>query len=201
MLQGENSAGGTVVYAQVGARIDDPTSTSEDGSLRLAASIAGLLTNYAYMGANAAATATPGAIGLPLGQLSFPATQNASSDANTLDDYQEAPWSPVLTSSVGSITAQTSAGTYTKIGNRLICDFTCTITTVGTGSGNLTITGLPETSGASSMGYARETVLTGLGYSVSLLSGSTTLSLFRYDNGAASISNTTSYTGSISYRV
>jgi hypothetical protein len=50
--------------------------------------------------------------------ISFPATQSASSDANTLDDYEEGTWTPTL--SAGFSTAPTSysqqSGSYTKIG-------------------------------------------------------------------------------------
>jgi hypothetical protein len=181
MLQGENSAGGTVVYAQVGARIDDPTSTSEDGSLRLAASIAGLLTNYAYMGANAAATATPNAIGLPLGQLSFPATQNASSDANTLDDYKEGTTTPTPTAGSGTFTTVSAALKYTKIGN--LVSFTCviTITDAGTAASSLLLP-LPFTAAASSPGYGRETASTGFGLSVGITGGSASATILKYDN-------------------
>jgi hypothetical protein len=41
--------------------------------------------------------------------ITFPATQSASTDANTLDDYEEGTW----TASYGG---QTNTGTYTKIG-------------------------------------------------------------------------------------
>src|SRR5262245_1079228 len=32
------------------------------------------------------------------GQLPFPALQNSSADANTLDDYEEGTWTPTITS-------------------------------------------------------------------------------------------------------
>jgi len=58
---------------------------------------------------------------LKRGQIKFPATQVASSDANTLDDYEEGTWSPVICQSddisdVLPMHAET-AGNYTKIGN------------------------------------------------------------------------------------
>jgi hypothetical protein len=49
------------------------------------------------------------------GQLQFPAVQNVSSDANTLDDYEEGTWTPVDTSGAG-LTFSTATGVYTKIG-------------------------------------------------------------------------------------
>lgn len=44
--------------------------------------------------------------------ITFPATQSASSDANTLDDYEEGTWTPANP----DITYTTAVGTYTKIG-------------------------------------------------------------------------------------
>ena len=46
--------------------------------------------------------------------ISFPASASASSDANTLDDYEEGTWTPTLTSFGGTNLAAT--GYYTKIG-------------------------------------------------------------------------------------
>lgn len=56
-----------------------------------------------------------------MGQIKFPATQNASDDANTLDDYEEGTWTPIDGSGAG-LTFTTVAGNYTKIGNRIIVD-------------------------------------------------------------------------------
>lgn len=55
----------------------------------------------------------------PFDGIKFPATQSASSDANTLDDYEEGTWTPTLNSftTTGTLTL---TGTYTKVG-RLVC--------------------------------------------------------------------------------
>jgi hypothetical protein len=45
--------------------------------------------------------------------VAFPATQVASADANTLDDYEEGTWTPTAT---GFSTGSGWSGTYTKIG-------------------------------------------------------------------------------------
>ena len=47
--------------------------------------------------------------------ITFPATQSASSDANTLDDYEEGTWTPVDGSGAG-LTFTSASGTYIKIG-------------------------------------------------------------------------------------
>ena len=55
--------------------------------------------------------------------ITFPATQSASSNANTLDDYEEGTYTATLTTNAsGSITLTTSEKTlsYTKIG-RIVC--------------------------------------------------------------------------------
>jgi hypothetical protein len=51
--------------------------------------------------------------GAAAGQIKFPATQNASSDANTLDDYEEGTYSPTCG---GAPTFTKQTGKYIKIG-------------------------------------------------------------------------------------
>ena len=72
--------------------------------------------------------------------ITFPATASASSNANTLDDYEEGTWTPSLG---GNTTySVTPAGTYTKIGRLVTVTFNCQVTTLGTGSAQF-ISGLP----------------------------------------------------------
>jgi hypothetical protein len=63
-------------------------------------------------------TAFPGG-GADGGQMKFPATQNPSSDANTLDDYEEGTFTGTLTGVSGSVTVTVR---YTKIGNKVQLD-------------------------------------------------------------------------------
>jgi len=85
-------------------------------------------------------------IHLTAGQISFPATQSASSDANTLDDYEENTWVPVITPVAGAITSYTiQNAAYTKIGRAVMFNLQFTITDKGTGSGGIIFT-LPFTS-------------------------------------------------------
>jgi hypothetical protein len=60
-----------------------------------------------------------GVVELTSGQLKFPATQSASSDANTLDDYEEGTWTPNQGSGLTVVGAFSSVGRYTKIGNQV----------------------------------------------------------------------------------
>ena len=80
--------------------------------------------------------------------VSFPATQSASSDANTLDDYEEGTWTPTFVSgagSFGSISYQNRSGYYTKIGNLVFVggQFYTSSLAAGTASGQVSIGGLP----------------------------------------------------------
>jgi len=78
------------------------------------------------------------------GGIQFPATQSASADANTLDDYEEGTWTPTL-ANIGTGTYATNTGSYTKIGNRVYLTVVLDINTAGTASGDLQINGFPFT--------------------------------------------------------
>jgi hypothetical protein len=82
--------------------------------------------------------------------VQFPATQVASADANTLDDYEEGSWTPTAFggSSSGTTTYGTRAGRYTKIGNQVTASFFMQVTGM-TGTGVLLIGGQPFTNGGS----------------------------------------------------
>jgi hypothetical protein len=73
--------------------------------------------------------------------ISFPATQSAQSDANTLDDYEEGTWTPVLSGSVSNPTVSYSAqdGKYTKIGNVVYCRLGIDANITIAGSGDLVV--------------------------------------------------------------
>lgn len=75
--------------------------------------------------------------------VTFPATQSDSSDANTLDDYEEGTWTPTDNSGA-SLTFSNVNGTYTKIGNRVIASAFLTYPATASGA-NASITGLPFT--------------------------------------------------------
>ena len=85
--------------------------------------------------------------------IAFPATQSASSNANTLDDYEEGTFTPVVkgTSTAGTVTYVVQIGRYTKIGNRVFFQISVAWNS-GTGTGNLRVDGLPFTN-ASGTGF------------------------------------------------
>jgi hypothetical protein len=79
--------------------------------------------------------------------ITFPATQSASSNANTLDDYEEGTWTGSIAGSTtaGTFTSLTNACSYTKIGRQVTVQYYVQWES-GTGTGNLILTGLPFTS-------------------------------------------------------
>jgi hypothetical protein len=84
------------------------------------------------------------------GQLQFPASQNASSDANTLDDYEEGTWTPILSDGTNNFTMGANQnGRYTKIGRVVHFEAECGTSSIGSASGALKLIGLPFTSASS----------------------------------------------------
>ena len=84
--------------------------------------------------------ATPAASG---SGITFPATQSASSDANTLDDYEEGTWTPTFTLGSGSLTYSNQTGTYTKIGRQVTATFYVVVNVSSSGVSNSGVAGLP----------------------------------------------------------
>lgn len=82
--------------------------------------------------------------------LKFPATQVASSDANTLDDYEEGTWTP----SLGGTASISANGRYRKIGGMCtVWGYIDAVTSIGTGS-TTAISGLPFNSANTGIRYA-----------------------------------------------
>ena len=79
--------------------------------------------------------------------IQFPATAVPSADANTLDDYEEGTWTPVLGGSGGTSGQSygTQTGSYIKIGRQVTCIFHAVLSDKGTITGNLQVQGLPFT--------------------------------------------------------
>ena len=112
--------------------------------------------------------------------ITFPATASASSDANTLDDYEEGTWTPTITSDGGTITSSTfTNGLYTKIGRIVCVSGLVTLTNVGTASGNLQLT-LPIASANDNWGGAGAEILAA-GYQVAVCGSGGKLIIRKYD--------------------
>jgi hypothetical protein len=115
--------------------------------------------------------------------IKFPATQVASADANTLDDYEEGSWSPTVTAGSGSITSYSSTGTYTKIGRVVTISCYIQITNNGTGGSYLNVAGLPFTIGQQGgSGAVRSAAALGTTAAIQAPNGGTSFTIWRYDN-------------------
>ena len=99
------------------------------------------------------------------GQIIFPASQNASADANTLDDYEEGDWTPSVG---GTATYTTQVGKYTKIGRLVVLQCDLLINAIGTGS-QTTITGAPFTSSGTGGGGSVAAYWSGSALSITTL--------------------------------
>ena len=93
---------------------------------------------------------------LTSGQIAFPATQSASANANTLDDYEEGTWTPGIAFGGGAtgVTYGTQTGTYVKVGRLVQFQGRITLTSKGSSTGVATITGLPFTSTTTTSNFA-----------------------------------------------
>lgn len=121
--------------------------------------------------------------GATAGQIKFPATQNASADANTLDDYEEGAWTPTVTSAGGSITSYTSSGQYVKVGKKVTLSFQITVTNNGTGSGLVQVTNMPfAVSTLDQAGAGREAGVSGSMVVLRGLNTTVTLNIYAYNN-------------------
>ena len=76
--------------------------------------------------------------------ITFPATQVAVADANTLDDYEEGTWTPTQGSGLTVIGTFSSAGRYTKVG-RIVCltGYVEGSTSVAISANNILTAGVP----------------------------------------------------------
>jgi len=77
--------------------------------------------------------------------ITFPATQSASTDANTLDDYEEGTFTATLTSSTPPSSPPTTTAYYTKTGRMVTVAMRFGNVNTSGGSGAMFITGLPFT--------------------------------------------------------
>ena len=84
-----------------------------------------------------------------LNGVTFPATQVASADANTLDDYEEGTWTPTG----NGVTYTGNNGKYTKIGDFVFCSYNLTFPSTASAS-SAEIQGLPFAIGSQPRGTA-----------------------------------------------
>ena len=153
----------------------------------------------------AVGNATPSASGAG---ITFPATQSASTDANTLDDYEEGTWTPVFTGgggSIGSTAYSDRQGTYTKVGNVVTLEMNVTMSSVGSWSGEVIFTGLPFAGAANIQHVGALSVggVTFTGYlQTRLPPNETVMTLYKNTSGSAASSiNVSDCSASSSFRI
>lgn len=89
--------------------------------------------------------------------IAFSATQSASTDANTLDDYEEGTWTPAWAfSTSGSAPITVQYATYTKIGRSVNLSARFYTNSISSPTGNASITGIPFTSSSQIAGVVGE---------------------------------------------
>lgn len=100
------------------------------------------------MGAyNVTATTVYGTTRMDTPQIAFPASQSASTDPNTMDDYEEGTWTPLIKFGGNNVSALYSAATgeYTKVGQMAYVSGRCVFSSKGTSTGDATLEGFPFT--------------------------------------------------------
>lgn len=102
--------------------------------------------NLQTIGTISVGNATPSTSGAG---ITFPAAQSASSNANTLDDYEEGTFTPTFV--LGTFTYNQQVGSYTKVG-RLVTVCFLISWTAKSSSGTISVAGFPFTS-ISTTGY------------------------------------------------
>lgn len=166
--------------------LDDGDNVREAGDSLTTCTVSALTATTATVSALTAITATVSgtatfnglidASAAGAGQIKFPATQNASSNANTLDDYEEGTTTPTPTAAAGTFTTVAAEVNCTKIGRAVVFDCLVAITLNGTAAGYV-IVPLPYTAAdIAGMGGYKDT---GVGLT-SFVSGAN-LYIFRYD--------------------
>jgi hypothetical protein len=149
----------------------------------------------AASGANADITSMTG----NLTGIKFAAAQVPSADVNTLDDYEEGTWTPVITAQTGSIVSYTAAGSYTKIGRLVVLQVNITITNAGTAGLAGQISNLPfSVAGTPAAAYGAGRDQTGGKMLNYWAVSSTVINVSNYDNTTALLT-AANLVGSIAY--
>lgn len=133
---GKDSAGNKQRYGLIASGIITTTSGAEESRLYLQNVVAGVPENIVQIDGRV--------VELNYGQIQFPAAQNPSTNANTLDDYEEGTWTPVVfgvtTAGVGTYTQQ--EGFYVKVGKFVWISMQL-VQTAHTGTGAMRVSGVP----------------------------------------------------------
>lgn len=184
------------------------TDTGASTNLDIEAKGAGVITLAATSSGGVAINHLLNMSAATAGQIQFPSSQNASANANTLDDYTEGTFVPVLAfggASVG-ITYGTQLGKYTKIGNVVHYVIAITLTAVGSSTGVASISGLPVTA-ATGADYACSMLVSSMNAAVTTTvqaqvgNNSTTITPTKYSAGTNTVLQNTDFTATSTVRL
>ena len=125
--------------------------------------------------------------------INFPATQVASSNANTLDDYEEGTWTGTLKgATTDPTTAVTATGRYTKIGRQVTIDITFSSVNTTGAAGQISVAGAPLFTSNSSVGSTGSVMMSSIGsftgVPVAFIGTSTTVIELYASNSAGALS-------------
>lgn len=122
------------------------------------------------------------------GGIKFPATQVASADANTLDDYEEGTWTPALQfgGAATGMTYSLQQARYTKIGRLVHVQLRISLSAKGSSTGTAKISGLPFASGDEVAGAAYATNLTTVAVPMFRVNTGSDISLLDYSSSSLS---------------
>ena len=136
--------------------------------------------------------------------IKFPATQNASSDANTLDDYEEGTFT--ISTSASGYTISSYTALYTKIGRVVNCNIKISFSAIGSSNSSFVFTGAPfspATPMEAYSGVVRENSSTGAIYVASIQTASANMEINSMDSVATNSQRTLrtgeSYVMSLTY--
>ena len=113
--------------------------------------------------------------------ITFPATQSASSNANTLDDYEEGTWSPTVFIGATEVTSyHFQHGSYTRVGRIVHANCWVRVNNKGAATGSVSIRGLPFNIANSNANFTAGTI----GYQDEMLSSSAPMYCYGAGNSA-----------------
>jgi hypothetical protein len=124
----------------------------------------------------------------------------AGMTSELLDDYEEGAWTPTITPTAGSFTTLSNVvGTYTKVGRQVNLLLNFTISVVGTGTGFISVAGVPFAASGNYAGIGINRT-TGVSLVAGIDNGLTTLTILKFD-ATSPIATATSYAVSLTYFV
>jgi hypothetical protein len=125
---------GTITAGQLATSLNLATNNVQVASIQSATG-----TPAITFAANGQMTLANTPLQLTGGQIKFPGTQIASSDANTLDDYEEGTFTATVICDSGSVTQAFNTGSYTKVGRLVTVNGYIEMTSVSSPSGKMRI--------------------------------------------------------------